>query len=69
MKSSYNGKPVPTDGKPLEYSGGTMRVPDRPILPYIEGDGTGRDIWKASRACLRRCGRRRLRWQTKNRLV
>ena len=48
MKPSYNGKPVPADGRPIEYSGGAFRVPDRPILPYIEGDGTGRDIWKAS---------------------
>ncbi len=48
MKPSYNGKPVPADGQPVEYSAGTMCVPDHPILPYIEGDGTGRDIWKAS---------------------
>src|SRR3954469_15918700 len=26
-----------------------LQVPDRPILPFIEGDGTGADIWKASR--------------------
>src|SRR5207248_133195 len=28
---------------------GAYKVPDRPIIPFIEGDGTGRDIWKASR--------------------
>ncbi len=49
MKQSYNGIPVPADGKPIEYSGGSFRVPDRPVIPFIEGDGTGRDIWKASR--------------------
>ena len=49
MKSSYSGIAVPQDGKPIEYSGGEFQVPDRPIIPYIEGDGTGRDIWKASR--------------------
>src|SRR2546425_6828820 len=49
MKESYNGIPVPADGKPIEYAGGAFRVPDRPIIPFIEGDGTGRDIWKASR--------------------
>ncbi|MCE9620429.1 MAG: NADP-dependent isocitrate dehydrogenase [Planctomycetes bacterium] len=27
---------------------GTLQVPDKPIIPYIEGDGTGPDIWKAS---------------------
>jgi isocitrate dehydrogenase len=49
MKQSYNGVAVPADGKPIEYTDGTFRVPDRPIIPFIEGDGTGRDIWKASR--------------------
>jgi isocitrate dehydrogenase len=49
MKSSYNGVSVPIDGKAIGYSGGELQVPDNPIIPYIEGDGTGRDIWKASR--------------------
>jgi isocitrate dehydrogenase len=49
MKTSYSGVAVPSDGKPIEYSGGVFRVPDRPVVPFIEGDGTGRDIWKASR--------------------
>ena len=48
MKSSYNGIPVPADGKPITYENGKFIVPDRPIIPFIEGDGTGRDIWKAS---------------------
>ena len=46
--ASYNGVPVPPDGQRIEYSNGKYRVPDRPIIPFIEGDGTGRDIWKAS---------------------
>jgi isocitrate dehydrogenase len=49
MKNSYNNIPVPTDGAPITYSNGVYSVPDRPIIPFIEGDGTGRDIWKASR--------------------
>jgi isocitrate dehydrogenase len=49
MKDSYNGVQVPSDGKAIQYVGGEFRVPDRPIIPFIEGDGTGRDIWKASR--------------------
>src|SRR5246127_3093809 len=49
MRNSYNGQAVPADGKAIEYSGGELRVPDAPIIPFIEGDGTGRDIWKASR--------------------
>jgi isocitrate dehydrogenase len=48
MQTSYNGIPVPANGKAIEYSNGTYSVPDQPIIPFIEGDGTGRDIWKAS---------------------
>src|SRR5690242_18245152 len=49
MKSSYNGQAVPANGKAIGYSGGELQVPDAPVIPFIEGDGTGRDIWKASR--------------------
>ncbi len=49
MKNAYNGQTVPAEGKAIGYSGGALQVPDSPIIPYIEGDGTGRDIWKASR--------------------
>jgi isocitrate dehydrogenase len=49
MKKSYSGVAVPTEGKTIEYQRGAFQVPDRPIIPFIEGDGTGRDIWKASR--------------------
>jgi isocitrate dehydrogenase len=50
MKSAYNGVAVPTNGKAIEYAGdGAFNVPDHPVIPFIEGDGTGRDIWKASR--------------------
>ena len=48
MQQSYNGVAVPTDGQAIEYAGGHFTVPDHPVIPYIEGDGTGRDIWKAS---------------------
>jgi isocitrate dehydrogenase len=46
--TSFNGIPIPADGQRIEYREGKYRVPDRPIIPFIEGDGTGRDIWKAS---------------------
>ena len=49
MRQSYNRVAVPKDGKGVEYAGGVMRVPANPIIPFIEGDGTGRDIWRASR--------------------
>src|SRR5438477_4447579 len=38
----------PADGQAMTLSGGTLTVPDRPIIPFIEGDGTGPDIWRAS---------------------
>jgi isocitrate dehydrogenase len=68
MKQSYNGRPIPTDGKPIEYVGGKFVISDRPIIPFIEGDGTGRDIWKASRrvfdAAIERAygGKRKVAW-------
>ena len=39
---------VPPNGQPITLEGGKINVPDHPILPFIEGDGTGRDIWRAS---------------------
>jgi isocitrate dehydrogenase len=68
MKVAYNGVAVPTDGKAIGYSGGALHVPDNPIIPFIEGDGTGRDIWKASRrvfdAAVEKAygGKRRVAW-------
>ena len=68
MKSSYNSQPVPRDGEVIEYSGGKFRIPDRPIIPYIEGDGTGRDIWRASQRVFDAAvehaygGKRRVAW-------
>jgi isocitrate dehydrogenase len=49
MKAAYNGVAVPSNGKAIDYANGKFVVPDNPIVPFIEGDGTGRDIWKASR--------------------
>src|SRR2546425_7519562 len=46
--ASYNNRPVPTDGQKIEYKNGKYIIPDNPIIPFIEGDGIGRDIWKAS---------------------
>src|SRR5450631_2291577 len=39
---------VPPNGQKITVSGGVLNVPDHPILPFIEGDGTGPDIWRAS---------------------
>ena len=40
---------VTAEGQSISSSGGRLSVPDRPIVPFIEGDGTGPDIWRASR--------------------
>ena len=39
---------VPRDGEEISFDDGKLSVPDRPIVPFIEGDGTGPDIWRAS---------------------
>jgi isocitrate dehydrogenase len=39
---------VPAGGQKITNQKGKLSVPERPIIPYIEGDGTGRDIWRAS---------------------
>ena len=44
----FNGIPTPTDGKQITIQNGCPQVPDNPIIPFIEGDGTGQDIWRAS---------------------
>jgi len=44
-----SAKPTPpASGQKITLSGQKLQVPDRPIVPFIEGDGTGRDIWRAS---------------------
>lgn len=45
----FNGIPVPADGSRIHMEAGRCSVPDCPIVPFIEGDGTGRDIWRAAR--------------------
>jgi isocitrate dehydrogenase len=68
MKSSYNGQSVPEGGRVIGYSGGELQVPDTPVIPFIEGDGTGRDIWNASRRVFDAAvehaygGKRRVAW-------
>jgi len=46
--ANYKLATVPTTGDRITYSNGQLSVPDNPIIPYVEGDGTGPDIWRAS---------------------
>ena len=39
---------VPKNGDKITIQDGKLSVPERPIIPFVEGDGTGRDIWRAS---------------------
>jgi isocitrate dehydrogenase len=63
-----SSSPSPSAEK-ISISGGVLRVPDHPIVPYVEGDGTGRDIWRASQrvfdAAVEKSygGRRRIAWK------
>ncbi|MFD3257900.1 NADP-dependent isocitrate dehydrogenase [Paenibacillus lentus] len=43
---------LPTEGQKIEIQDGKLQVPNNPVIPFIEGDGTGRDIWKASKRVL-----------------
>jgi isocitrate dehydrogenase len=43
---------LPPGGQKIAISNGKLLVPDHPIIPFIEGDGTGRDIWRASERVL-----------------
>jgi isocitrate dehydrogenase len=58
----------PTIGHKITVEGERLRVPDDPIIPFIEGDGTGPDIWRASRRVLEGSvekaygGKRKIHW-------
>src|SRR3989441_6941907 len=39
----------PKEGQRIEIKDGRLSVPNQPIVPFIEGDGTGPDIWRASK--------------------
>ncbi len=46
--AGYKKISPPTAGRKITMQGGNLVVPDNPIIPFIEGDGTGPDIWKAA---------------------
>ncbi|WP_067932154.1 NADP-dependent isocitrate dehydrogenase [Alicyclobacillus kakegawensis] len=58
----------PVDGEPITKQAGKLQVPDVPIIPFIEGDGTGPDIWRASQRVFDAAvakvygGKRRIAW-------
>ncbi len=58
----------PANGARITIQSGKLIVPDQPILPFIEGDGTGPDIWRASKRVLDAAvqtaygGKRQIQW-------
>ena len=48
MANAYKHARVPEGGEPISVHNGEVDVPAHPIIPFIEGDGTGPDIWKAT---------------------
>jgi len=65
---AYQQVKIPAGGEKITISGGRLQVPDEPIIPFVEGDGTGRDIWRASvrvfDAAIQKAygGRRKIHW-------
>jgi isocitrate dehydrogenase len=79
--AEYTHLTPPTEGEPIRMENGRLSVPDNPIIPFIEGDGTGPDIWRASQHVFDQAvekaygGKRRIVWfevlageKSKNRL-
>jgi isocitrate dehydrogenase len=69
MSAVPSPKPTPpAAGARIAISNGQLAVPDNPIIPFIEGDGTGPDIWRASVRVMDAAvakaygGRRRIHW-------
>jgi len=59
----------PASGEKITIENGKLQVPNNPIIPFIEGDGTGRDIWKASVRVLDAAVEKAYNGEKKNRLV
>jgi isocitrate dehydrogenase len=68
MPTSFSNVKVPASGTAITRENGRLVVPDNPIIPFIEGDGTGPDIWRASVRVLDAAvekaygGRRKIAW-------
>ena len=66
--ASYKKIQAPKDGQKIELKNGKLSVPDSPIIPFFAGDGTGPDIWRATRHVLDEAvktaysGKKRIAW-------
>ena len=65
---AYTNVRVPAGGAKISTQAGKLNVPENPIVPFVEGDGTGRDIWRAAQrvfdAAVQKAygGRRKIHW-------
>ena len=65
---TYRNLKAPTEGEPITMGAGKLEVPNVPVIPFIEGDGTGPDIWRASQhvfdSAVKKAygGRKRIAW-------
>jgi len=48
--ADYQHARIPDSGDPITFGDDGIQVPDQPIIPFIEGDGIGPDIWRATQA-------------------
>jgi isocitrate dehydrogenase len=48
MRPDFKDLTPPTEGELIRMTDAGLEVPDHPVLPFIEGDGTGRDIWRSA---------------------
>lgn len=68
MNLSFKNLKAPESGEPIRMIEGKLEVPRHPILPFIEGDGTGADIWRASQPVFEAAvekaynGKRKITW-------
>ena len=68
LAPAFDALAAPTAGEPMTMRDGALIVPDTPIVPFIEGDGTGPDIWRAAQMVLDAAvakaydGARRIAW-------
>ena len=66
--SIYQKLTPPAKGEKITFKNGNLVVPDNPIVPFIEGDGIGPDIWKATQNVLDSAiekaygGKRKIEW-------
>src|SRR5947207_3391789 len=65
---AYTNVTVPAGGAKITIENGKLNVPNNPILPFVEGDGIGRDIWRASAGVFEAAvekaygGKRKIHW-------